>query len=286
MKLVVPESAVKHRLDVFVTEEIGSVSRAFIGKLCDDGKILVNGSSVKNGYKLKVRDIIAIDYDFERLQQIPTIELPILYEDEDCIVLNKPEGVLTHSKGAFNPEGTVATFIAPRITGMDGDRAGIVHRLDRLTSGVLIAAKNRAALAWLQKQFSVRKVKKTYFAVVSGTLEQKEAIIDMPIERNPKNPKTFRVGSMGKPAVTKYKVAAEDHNKTLVQLTPETGRTHQLRVHLAQLGHPIVGDPFYGEVAADRMYLHAESLEITLPSRQRKTFVAPLPDSFRAILNS
>jgi RluA family pseudouridine synthase len=147
----------------------------------------------------------------------------------------------------------------------------------------MIGAKTPEALSWLQKQFSQRKVKKTYMAVVEGQLEPAEAIIDMPIERNPKHPQTFRAGPNGKPAQTEYKAVKYNGSKTLVELRPKTGRTHQLRVHLKQLKHPILGDTLYGGVSANRLYLHALSLEITLPNRQRKVFVAPLPTEFLAI---
>jgi RluA family pseudouridine synthase len=188
---------------------------------------------------------------------------------------------LTHSKGAFNPEPTVASWLGSRLSGMNGERAGIVHRLDRATSGVMICAKTPEALSWLQKQFSMRKVKKTYVAVVEGDLALPEAIIDMPIERNPKKPQTFRVGSNGKPAVTAYKVLQTSTGRSLIELRPTTGRTHQLRVHLAHIKHPVVGDTFYRGVNADRLLLHALSLEITLPNRQRKIFTAPLPAEFK-----
>jgi 23S rRNA pseudouridine1911/1915/1917 synthase len=275
------------RLDVFATAQIGKVSRAFVGKLCEQGKVLVNGKvETKAGYKLRAGDEVTVDYDFAELEKIPDIDLPVLYEDDDCLVVNKPVGVLSHSKGAFNPEGTVATFVRDKVRDMDGDRAGIVHRLDRATSGVMIVAKHPEALSWLQKQFSQRKVKKTYYAVIAGTLKEERAIIDMPIERNPKEPKTFRVGTHGKPATTQYEVAKTNGTHSLVKLQPQTGRTHQLRVHLKQLGHPIVGDTFYEGEKAERLYLHAETLEITIPSHERKVFHAPLPPEFRAILKT
>lgn len=273
------------RLDVFVQTAMPRLSRAFVRRLCDDGKIMVDGKIVtKSGYKLREGDTIAIDYDEAQLDEIPAIDLPILYEDDDCVVINKPVGVLTHSKGAFNPEATVATFMRDKLQDMGGERAGIVHRLDRATSGVIICAKNTAALSFLQKQFSQRKVKKTYNAIIEGTLEPDEAIIDMAIERNPKAPATFRVGPNGKHATTHYKVIQTGAGNSLLELKPETGRTHQLRVHLAHVGHPIIGDPLYGGKPADRLYLHALSLEITLPNRERKIFEAPLPPAFATLL--
>jgi len=242
--------------------------------------VTVNGAVIKGGYKLREGDEIAIDYDQQELDRIPHIDLPVIYENDDCIVLNKPAGVLTHSKGAFNAEATVATFLRDKLQDIDGERAGIVHRLDRATSGVIICAKNHAALSFLQKQFSQRKVKKIYDAVIEGTLEPAEAIIDMAIERNPKAPATFRVGPNGKHALTHYKTIRTSDHASLLELKPETGRTHQLRVHLMQLGHPIIGDTLYGGKPAERLFLHARSLEITLPSRERKIFEVPLPRIF------
>jgi 23S rRNA pseudouridine1911/1915/1917 synthase len=270
------------RLDVYVSRQFPDKSRAFAAKLIEKGSVKVNGKEqLKPSYKLKEKDKVEADYDEAEVLSVPKIDLEVLYEDDDCVVINKPVGILTHSKGEFNPEATVATWLAPKVAGMSGDRAGIVHRLDRATSGVMIAAKTPEALSWLQKQFSQRKTKKTYEAVVVGHLKQPEALIDMPIERNPKKPQTFRVGSNGKPAVTAYKVIEEGEKFSLVELKPTTGRTHQLRVHLEQLGHPILGDTFYGAPTADRLFLHAKSLELTLLNRERKTFTVPTPKQFK-----
>ena len=275
---------VGQRLDVIVVQLIPRLSRAFVQRLCDTGKVLVNGNESKPGYKVKEGESIKVDYDLAELKQIPDIELPILYEDDDCVVINKPVGILTHSKGAFNPEATVATFLRSRINGMNGERAGIVHRLDRATSGVIICAKHPTALAWLQKQFSQRRTKKTYMAIVQGQMTTEHAAIDMPIERNPKRPQTFRVGANGKSAYTEYKVLVQNDTLSLIELRPQTGRTHQLRVHMSHLGHPILGDSLYGGEPADRLYLHALSLELTLPNKERKVFVAPLPTEFKEMV--
>lgn len=270
------------RLDQYVVAMLPEASRAFATKLIEDGKVFVDDKAqLKAGYKLRPADQIRIDYVAETEAHIPEITIPILYEDKDCVVIDKPLGLLTHSKGAFNPEPTVASWLSSRITGMSGERAGIVHRLDRATSGVMICAKTPEALSWLQKQFSTRKVKKSYVAIVNGELALPEAIIDMPIARNPKKPQTFRVGSNGKPAVTAYKVLQTNGNQSLIALKPTTGRTHQLRVHLAHMKHPIVGDTFYQGAPAERLFLHALSLELTLPNRERKTFTSPLPKEFK-----
>jgi len=274
------------RLDQYVVQQLPELSRSFAAQLIERGHVTVNGTAVtKAGYKLRDSDSIHIEYDATAAAAIPHIELPILYEDDDCVVISKPVGLLTHSKGAFNPEATVASWLADHLGSTAvGDRDGIVHRLDRATSGVMICAKTPEALSWLQKQFSSRKVKKSYYAVVSGHLPNQAAIIDMPIERNPKKPQTFRVGSNGKTAQTAYQVIAANENYSLLELKPTTGRTHQLRVHLEHLGHPIVGDTMYGGKPSDRLYLHAHSLEVTLPNRERKTFEVPLPDTFQELV--
>jgi len=269
------------RLDQYVVGQLHGLSRGLVGKLIEQGKVSVNGSpQIKAGYKLRANDNIVIDYDENAEPEIPDIEIPVLYEDDDCVVINKPIGVLSHSKGAFNPEATVATWLRSRLKMQGGERAGIVHRLDRSTSGVMICAKTPEAVSWLQKQFSQRRVKKAYVTLVEGELKNEQAIIDMPIERNPKRPQFFRVGSNGKSAVTAYEVIKANEHYSLVKLEPTTGRTHQLRVHLQHLGHPIVGDTFYGGKAAERLYLHAQKLELTLPNRTRKVFSVEMPEEF------
>jgi 23S rRNA pseudouridine1911/1915/1917 synthase len=286
------------RLDLYVVRQIPELSRGAANKLIERGDVYINGEpQTKAGYKVRLSDTISIDYSPDLAFVVPEIDLEIIYEDDDCVVIHKPLGVLTHSKGAFNPEPTVATWLhahvakiaakkdKPHLLGDNpSDRAGIVHRLDRATSGVMICAKTPDAHAWLQKQFSQRRVKKTYQAIVSGSLEPKEAIIDMPIERNPKKPQTFRVGVNGKAATTTYRVEKENATMSLVRLQPKTGRTHQLRVHMQHLGHPIFGDTLYGGKPADRLYLHAQELELTLPNRERRTFSVPVPESFEELL--
>jgi 23S rRNA pseudouridine1911/1915/1917 synthase len=280
------------RLDQKVVELLPELSRAFAARLIEDGKVTVNGvGQTKAGYKLREGDTVIVDYDTSELKQIPDIDLPVLYEDDDCVVINKPAGVLSHSKGTFNPEATVATWLRRRLnpllkllkdSPLASNRAGIVHRLDRATSGVMICAKTPEALSWLQKQFATRNVHKTYAAVVAGRMNPEEAVIDMPIGRNPKLPATFRVDAQGKHAKTAYRTVAANDRYSLLELKPETGRTHQLRVHLAHFHHPIVGDTLYGGEPAERLYLHAESLEITiLKNHERKVFTVPAPPEFK-----
>ena len=290
------------RLDQYVAERLPLLSRAFAAKLINEGLVTLNGRvNTKPGTKLKGGEDIVINYDEDKLAVIPDIDLPIVYEDEDCVVVVKPAGLLTHSKGVFNPEATVATWLRTRLKipdmgqhldepGADAkatahnQRVGIVHRLDRATSGIMICAKNTEALSWLQKQFGQRKVKKTYVAIVKGEFKQPHAIIDMAIERNPKKPQTFRVGINGKTAQTEYKVLSVNQKYSFVELKPTTGRTHQLRVHLHHIGHPIVGDNLYDGETASRLYLHARELEITLPNRQRQSFTSPVPAEFQEFM--
>jgi len=206
------------------------------------------------------------------------------------VVIDKPSGILTHAKGALNTEATVASFIKNKISDeqLGGNRAGIVHRLDRQTSGLIITAKNKAALNWLQKQFSNRKVKKTYLAIVEGRPKPEAAIIDAPIARNPKKPQTFIVSSSGKSAQSQYKVLKtfriKNNSYSLLELKPKTGRTHQLRVHLAYIGHPVVGDPVYGQ-PRKRLLLHATKLELSLPNGTAKSFISPMPPELKELSN-
>lgn len=274
----------KQRLDYLVAKQMG-ISRSAATNLIESDKVKVDGK-IKNKPSLKVGD--SQNINVEKLIQTETVELelPIIYEDENCVVIDKPAGVLAHSKGVFSGERTVASWLKTKTKGFekDNNRAGIVHRLDRGTSGVMICAKNPDTLAFFQKQFSSRKVKKNYVALIIGEINPPEAIIDIPIERNPKDPKRFKASSNGKPAKTSYKTVRSFVKKgtqfNLLELMPKTGRTHQLRVHLAYMKHPIVGDDFYDGAKADRLYLHARSLEITLPGGERRVFESGLPSSF------
>lgn len=284
----ITEFSVGERLDKAVSLKHPEYSRSSIEKLIETGDIKVNNSVVKSKYKLKENDVISLNFN-ELEREVDSIDLPVVYEDENVVVINKPIGVLAHSKGVFNKEGTVATWLKQNF-GNDKDsfwesnRAGIVHRLDRATSGVMILAKNEAAQSHLGKQFSSRNVKKTYLAAISGELPETEGLIDIPIERNPKKPATFRAGANGKSAQTKFFTLKKNANHSLVELKPVTGRTHQLRVHLSYLGYPIVGDEFYNGEKAERLMLHAHKLEITLPGGVRKTFEASIPEDIMELV--
>jgi 23S rRNA pseudouridine1911/1915/1917 synthase len=270
----------RQRLDHYLAALYPDISRAFLQKLCNTDQVLVDDKPRKSGYRIYPYNKVEVLYDISQIEETPDITLPILYEDDDVLVINKPAGVISHARGKYYNEASVASFIRSYFRDPSGQRAGIVHRLDRATSGVMICAKHATAMAWLQEQFADRSVQKTYVAVVSGHLDPDEAMVDMPIERNPKTPSTFRVGSNGKPATTVYKVMKKFNDHDLVELKPRTGRTHQLRVHLKQLKHPIVGDTLYDGEPAERMYLHAYQLELSLPNKEKTVFTAPLPDHF------
>lgn len=270
------------RLDAYLAEQDSTVSRSTWQKYIKAGYISVN-NDVEMVPKREINPtdtvVITIPASDKTAQ-----ELPIIYEDDNVVVINKPTGILTHSKGAMNDEFTVADFFRPRTTfGLETNRPGIVHRLDRDTSGVLIGAKNPETAKLLQRQFAERKTKKTYAAIVDGIPKQQEARIDLPIDRHPAKPSTFRVDAKGKDAMTEYNVIKSAHGLSLLELRPRTGRTHQLRVHLQYLGTPIHGDRVYG-TEADRLYLHAYQLEITIPEGDRRVFTAPLPSEFASLL--
>ncbi len=272
------EESNQRRLDAFVSDRLADYSRATIAKFIKQGSITVNGTLSSPSYKLRSGDTVSINIAENVLE---SIDLPVVYEDDNVMVIDKPAGILTHSKGTFSHEGTVASFIEPKLSAdLEGsNRGGIVHRLDRDTSGIMICAKNAATQSYLQKQFQDRKTKKLYTAVVEGIPKETEAILKWPIGRNPKKPQTFRVDINGKLAETHFTLLRSGAKRSLVELRPSTGRTHQLRVHMTYLGHPIVGDRLYGKVA-DRLYLHATSLEITIPGGHRRVFSSPVPKEF------
>ncbi len=277
------------RLDIYLAQYWPEQSRSQWQKLCKAGHVTVNGEVVTSTkFELGEDDAVAVNVPAapDHSDEV----LPVLYSDENVMVINKPAGILTHAKGAQLNEFSVAEFMRRHMAPGEetGNRPGIVHRLDRDTSGIIIGARNEATRTYLQKQFSQRTVKKKYLALVDGILAQDEAIIQLPIERNPKKPSTFRVGASGKSAETRYRVLWRNEKQCLVELAPLTGRTHQLRVHLAHLGAPIAGDRVYNQAAQQsaRLGLHAFSLELTLPGGIRKVFTTPPPKDFRALLPS
>ena len=274
-------SPTKVRLDIYLSTKFDTtISRSLWQKYIKAGYVSVNNKVVTTP-KFEVDETDEIALNLPEKEQAD-VDLPILYEDDDVIVVNKPSGLLTHAKGGLSDEPTVAEIIRPKTSfATDTDRPGIVHRLDRDTSGLLIIAKNSESAAHLQRQFAERTAKKTYIAITDGKPKLNAAKIDFPIGRNPSAPSTFRIDPNGKPAQTTYHVLAENDAQSLVELKPTTGRTHQLRVHLAHLNAPILGDRVYGKSSDYRMMLHAQKLEITLPSGERKVFEAAVSDEFK-----
>ena len=274
-------SPTKVRLDIYLSTKFDTtISRSLWQKYIKAGYVSVN-SKVVTTPKFEVDETDEIALDLPEKEQAD-VDLPILYEDDDVIVVNKPSGLLTHAKGGLSDEPTVAEIIRPKTSfATDTDRPGIVHRLDRDTSGLLIIAKNPESAAHLQRQFAERTAKKTYIAITDGKPKLNAAKIDLPIGRNPSAPSTFRIDPNGKPAQTTYHVLAENDAQSLVELKPTTGRTHQLRVHLTHLNAPILGDRVYGKSSDCRMMLHAQKLEVALPSGERKVFEAIIPDEFK-----
>lgn len=272
----------KQRLDARLVNDYPEINRSTWQKYIKAGYVTINDTvASKSSQEVSAADRIATHIP-EGADHSES-ELPVLYIDDDVIVVNKPTGILTHSKGAMNDEFTVAEFFR-RYTnvGLDTDRPGIVHRLDRDTSGVIIGARTPESFERLKQQFSERKAKKTYLAIVSGQPKEPRATIDIPIGRHPSAPSTFRADSKGKEAITDYQVLATNGKQSLLLLQPHTGRTHQLRVHLAHLGTPIVGDRVYGK-AGERLMLHAYQLEVTTVPEQRHTFTAQPPAEFVAL---
>lgn len=274
------------RLDQYVAQFWPEYSRSVWQKYILAGYVRVNDVIITSTkHELGEDDEVTVHIPEE--PDYSASELPIIYEDEHVLVLNKPAGVLTHAKGELSEEFTVADFVRSKMTERDTtNRPGIVHRLDRDTSGIIICSKDNETKGQLQKQFQDRKAHKTYLAIVRGVPKKSSATLDLPIERNPKKPSTHRVGVNGRHAITRYEVLASNGTMSVVRLHPETGRTHQIRVHMAYIGTPIVGDRLYGSEKSpiNRLCLHAEALEITIPTSRRETFVAEPPADFKKLM--
>lgn len=283
------------RLDVFISDHMRLFSRSQVRARVVS--VEVNGKPVRLGRKLKLGDTVRVTWSDQPPTSIvaESIPLSILYEDGDTLVVDKAQGMVVHP-AAGNRAGTLVNAVLGHCAGLgeafgSGEpRPGIVHRLDKDTSGVIVVAKNPASLEHLASQFRSRTVRKRYIAVVRGTLPAPSGRIETLLGRHPRDRKRFaclRTG--GKPSLTFYRVLRQYPGYALVSLRPRTGRTHQLRVHMRHLRAPILGDPLYG--GADPRFpgvglmLHARSLEIRLPGQQApRRFDAPLPPRFRAVL--
>ena len=265
-----PSKIPKIRLDTMMVSIYKSYNRSTIQKFIKNGFVEVDDEPVLKPNAM-FPEGVKIDLKVPKALKNADIKPEVIYEDENVLVLDKPAGLLSMAKGGYCPEKTLEDF------GL------LVHRLDRDTSGVVILAKDPKTQTMLRRQFQDRKAHKTYYAVLTGVPKLKEARLNLPIMRDLKHPTTFRVDPRGKESETFYKVLKSDDKHALVELKPTSGRTHQLRVHLKYLEHPIVGDPIYGVEKGERLYLHAGSLEITLPGGIRKTFEAKIPESFNDV---
>ncbi len=284
------------RLDKYIAEKNSNYSRAIIQKMIVDEKVLVNGKKTKNSYKVTTGDVVTIENsepkeDFKLKPQ--KINLDVIYEDNDIIIINKEKGMVVHP-GNGNPDGTLANAILERckdsLSGIGGVvRPGIVHRIDKDTSGLVIVAKNDNAHLNISKQIQERKVTKTYIALVRGNIKENEATINMPIGRSTQDRKKMAVTKKGKEAITHFKVLKRYDGFTLLEVKIETGRTHQIRVHLAQIGYPIVGDVVYSNgknpFNVKGQMLHAQKLEFVHPTTNKMvSYEAPLPEYFSNVL--
>jgi 23S rRNA pseudouridine1911/1915/1917 synthase len=269
--------------------------------LIDENHILVNGKKTKASYKVNVGDEISIEDVKPKEISLKAQEIPIeiIYEDNDIIVVNKPKGMVVHPANG-NPDGTLVNAIMAickdSLSGIGGEiRPGIVHRLDKDTSGLLIVAKNDKAHINMSEQIKNREVKKTYIALVRGLIPENEATINMPIGRSTKDRKKMAVTKNGKEAITHFKVleryTTNKGSYTLLEIKIDTGRTHQIRVHMAEIGYPVIGDTVYSngknEFNVTGQCLHAKKLEFKHPiTGKMMQLEAPLPEYFQNILNS
>ncbi|MBR2744550.1 MAG: RluA family pseudouridine synthase [Clostridia bacterium] len=284
------------RLDSYISTKDTELSRESVKRLLGDGNITVNSAVKKGSYKVKKGDIIEIDIPEVKEAKIEAQDIPveIVYEDEDIIVVNKPKGLVVHPANG-NPDGTLVNAIMnickDSLSGIGGEkRPGIVHRLDKDTSGLLIIAKNDKAHISMSEQIKDRKVNKRYIALVRGIIKEDEATINMPIGRSKKDRKKMAVDKNGKEAVTHFKVLRRYDNYTLLDIKIDTGRTHQIRVHMAEIGHPVIGDEVYSngknEFGVKGQMLHAKSLDFEHPITGKKLHLeADLPEYFKNVID-
>ena len=292
-KYIVNESG--KRLDAYISSQDEEITRTSAQRLIEQGNILVNGNKQKVSYKVSNGDIITIEEVKPQEIELKAQEIPIeiIYEDSDIIVVNKPKGMVVHPANG-NPDGTLVNAIMAickdSLSGIGGEiRPGIVHRLDKDTSGLLIVAKNDKAHVNMSEQIKNHEVKKTYIALVRGCIKENEATIDMPIGRSNSDRKKMAVNKNGKNAVTHIKVLKRYDKYTLLEINIETGRTHQIRVHLSHIGFPVIGDYIYSngknEFGVMGQCLHAKELEFKHPiSGNDMKLQAPLPEYFEDIL--
>ena len=286
-----------NRIDSYLAKKKNGISRVAVQRLMEEEKILVNGRKIKPSYKIQKNDEITVEEEVPKEIELKAQDIPIeiIYEDKDIIVVNKPKGMVVHPANG-NPDGTLVNAIMAicknSLSGIGGEiRPGIVHRIDKDTSGILIVAKNDKAHINLSEQIKNHKVEKTYLAIVRGMVKENEATINMPIGRSTRDRKKMAVTKNGKEAITHFKVIERfpKYNCTLLEVKIETGRTHQIRVHLSQIGYPIIGDTVYSngknEWGIQGQCLHAKSLKFRHPITGKEMFLeAELPSYFQAMI--
>lgn len=283
------------RLDSYISSQNEKITRTSAQRLIEQGNILVNGKKQKVAYKIADGDVITVEQEEPKQIELKAQKIPIkiIYEDSDIIVVNKPKGMVVHPANG-NPDGTLVNAIMDickdSLSGIGGEiRPGIVHRLDKDTSGLLIIAKNDIAHVQMSEQIKNHEVKKTYIALVRGVVKENEATIDMPIGRSISDRKKMAVTKNGKNAITHIKVLKRYDKYTLLEINIETGRTHQIRVHLSHIGYPIVGDYTYSngknEFGIEGQCLHAKCLEFKHPiTKKEMKLEAELPKYFQEVI--
>jgi len=272
------------RLDKYLTEVLSQFSRVYLQRLIRQGHVLINGQMAKASQQLRKSDRITVELPPSPGHPLPEpIPLPIIYEDEDILVIDKPAGLTVHPSPG-HPSHTLVNAILAHCPGLtmsdDLIRPGIVHRLDKDTSGLIVIAKNDFAREYLAAQFKSRTVTKRYLVLVKGRLSPEQGIIEAPVGRDPHRRQRMAIVEAGKEATTHYQVRKYLDNYTLVEVSPLTGRTHQIRIHLTAIGCPVVGDPIYGVKSGhlNRQFIHAYRLGFRLPStKQYQEFISPLP---------
>ena len=295
MEELIVDQENKERIDKYIAKCLPDLSRVMVQKLIEEKQILVNEKSVKTSYTVQKGDKITITIPEAKETTLKPQDIPldIVYEDDDILVVNKAKGMVVHP-AAGNPEGTLVNAVMAHckgnLSGIGGElRPGIVHRLDKDTSGLLIVAKNDKAHSQMSKQIQDREVKKIYIALVRGIISENEATINMPIGRSMQDRKKMAVTKKGKEAITHFQVLERFDKYTLLKVKIDTGRTHQIRVHMAEIVHPVVGDMLYtngkNEFGVEGQMLHATSLDFKHPVTQKPLHLeAPLPEYFEEVL--
>lgn len=299
IQIVVKEGDEGKRLDSYISTVKEELSRMTVKRLVEENKITVNQKYIKPAYLVQQGDIIQIELEEpkETILKAQDIPISVIYEDKDILVVNKPKGLVVHPANG-NPDGTLVNAILAlckdSLSGIGGEiRPGIVHRLDKDTSGLLIVAKNDVAHVKMSEQIKNREVKKTYIALVRGFVPEQEATINMPIGRSNKDRKKMAITKNGKQAITHFHVLerfrTQKASYTLLEIKIDTGRTHQIRVHMAEIGHPVIGDMVYSngknEFGVEGQCLHAQKLEFKHPiTGKQMKLEAPLPDYLKEIL--